>query len=47
MGNERRTVQNLKLVKVDPEKKVLLVGGPVPGKRNGTVFVKTAKKKLM
>lgn len=45
MGNERRTVQNLKIVKIDTEKQVLLVKGAVPGKREGTVYVYAAKKK--
>jgi large subunit ribosomal protein L3 len=45
MGNERVTVQNLKIVKVDAEKKVLLVRGAVPGPRDGMVIVRRAVKK--
>jgi large subunit ribosomal protein L3 len=45
MGNERVTVQNLKIVKVDPELSVLMVRGAVPGVRNGTLIVKAAVKK--
>ncbi len=45
MGNERVTVQNLKVVKVDAEKKVLLVRGAVPGPRDGMVIVRRAVKK--
>jgi large subunit ribosomal protein L3 len=45
MGAERRTVQNLRLVKVDEEKQCLLVKGAVPGPRKGIVIVKKAKKK--
>ncbi len=45
MGNKKTTVQNLKVVKIDPEKKVLLVSGSVPGERNGMVIVRSAKKK--
>ena len=45
MGNERVTVQNLKVVKVDPELKVLMVRGAVPGVKNCTLIVKAAVKK--
>ena len=45
MGNERVTVQNLKVVKVDPELKVLMVRGAVPGVKNCTLIVKSAVKK--
>ncbi|MBN2049452.1 MAG: 50S ribosomal protein L3 [Spirochaetales bacterium] len=45
MGNSRVTVQNLKLVKVDKEKKVVLVKGAVPGTRNSMVFIRSAVKK--
>lgn len=45
MGADRTTVQNLKVVRVDADKKVLLVKGAVPGTRNGIVVVRVAKKK--
>ncbi|MBP3366403.1 MAG: 50S ribosomal protein L3 [Treponema sp.] len=45
MGFERVTVQNLKVVKVDPELKVLMVRGAVPGVKNCTLIVKAAVKK--
>ncbi len=45
MGGERKTVLNLQVVKVDQDKKVLLVRGAVPGKRNSIVVVRKAKKK--
>ncbi len=45
MGGEKRTVQNLKLVKIDAEKGILLVKGSVPGRRGGQVLVIEAKKK--
>ncbi len=45
MGNDRVTVQNLLVVKVDAEKNALLVKGAVPGPKNGVVFVQKAKKK--
>lgn len=45
MGNVRVTVQNLRIVKIDPELKVILVRGAVPGPRNSTLIVKSAVKK--
>ncbi len=44
MGAERRTVQNLRVIGVDVEKKVVLVKGAVPGKNDGMVVVRTPKK---
>jgi large subunit ribosomal protein L3 len=38
-------VQNLQVVKVDPQAAVLLVKGAVPGRRGATLFVAKAKKK--
>jgi large subunit ribosomal protein L3 len=46
MGNERVTVQNLLVVKVDPENHVIVVKGQVPGPRNGLVYITKAKKKM-
>ena len=45
MGFERVTVQNLKVVKIDPELNVILVRGAVPGVKNCTLIVKSAVKK--
>ncbi len=45
MGCARVTVQNLKVVKVDPELHVLMVRGAVPGVKDCTLIVKTAVKK--
>ena len=45
MGFERVTVQNLKVVKVDPELNVLMVRGAVPGIKDCTLIVKAAVKK--
>ncbi|NLM01094.1 MAG: 50S ribosomal protein L3 [Treponema sp.] len=45
MGRERITVQNLKIVKIDPEMKVLMVRGSVPGNKDCTLIVKSAVKK--
>ena len=45
MGNVRKTIQNLEVVKVLKEKNLLLVKGPVPGAKNGYLEIKTAIKK--
>jgi large subunit ribosomal protein L3 len=47
MGNERKTIQNLEVVKVLKDKNILLVNGPVPGSRNGYLEIRTAKKKQL
>ena len=44
MGDERVTTMNLTVVKVDPERNVLLVKGAVPGVRNAAVMVRHARK---
>ncbi len=43
MGDERVTVENLKVVMVDLEKHLLLVEGAIPGKNGNTVFVTPRK----
>ncbi len=45
MGNERLTVQNIRLFRVDKERGLLLVNGAVPGRRGGMVVVLKATKK--
>jgi large subunit ribosomal protein L3 len=42
MGNKRRTVLNLEVVDVMPERNLLLVRGGVPGAKNGIVVVRKA-----
>jgi large subunit ribosomal protein L3 len=44
MGRDTITVQNLELIKVIPERNILLVKGAVPGKRGGIVKVRYAVK---
>ncbi|MFQ5886833.1 MAG: 50S ribosomal protein L3, partial [Anaerolineae bacterium] len=44
MGNERVTVQNLRVVLVDPERNLLAVKGAVPGARNGLLLIREAIK---
>jgi large subunit ribosomal protein L3 len=44
MGNVRRTVQNLEVVRVDAERNLLLIKGAVPGHSGGQVIVRPAIK---
>ena len=44
MGNVRRTVQNLEVVRVDAERHLLLIKGAVPGHSGGRVIVRPAIK---
>jgi large subunit ribosomal protein L3 len=44
MGNERVTVQNLKVALVDPDKNILAVRGAVPGGKNGLIIINEAIK---
>ena len=43
-GNEKVTVQNLKVVKVDAERNLILVKGAIPGAKGSLVSVKSAVK---
>jgi large subunit ribosomal protein L3 len=44
MGNDRVTVQNLRVLRVDPSRNLLLVRGSVPGANESLVLVKRAVK---
>ena len=44
MGNARRTTQNLEVVRVDVERKLLLIKGAVPGPKGGDVLIRPAVK---
>jgi len=45
MGACRTTLQNLRVVKIDPENNLLLVKGAVPGHKNSYLIIREAKKK--
>lgn len=44
MGSEKKTVQNLKVIKVDNGNKLLAVRGAVPGHNNSYLVIREAKK---
>jgi large subunit ribosomal protein L3 len=46
MGDEKVTIQNLKVVAVDKENQLLLISGSVPGPRKGLVIVRSAIKRV-
>ena len=43
MGHEQVTVKKLTVVRVDPERNLILVRGAVPGARNGLLLLQKAK----
>ena len=45
MGAKKVTKQNLKIINVDKDNKLISIMGSVPGKKNTVVFVKDAIKK--
>jgi large subunit ribosomal protein L3 len=44
MGHERRTIERIKLVKIDAEANLLVVRGSVPGPNGAYVLVRNARK---
>ncbi|MEM7626463.1 MAG: 50S ribosomal protein L3 [Planctomycetota bacterium] len=44
MGDEKVTVRSLKVVGIDKEKNLLLIKGPVPGPKQGLIFIREAKR---
>ena len=44
MGNEQVTVQNLDIVKVDPELNMIAIKGAIPGPKKGIVYIKSTVK---
>jgi len=46
MGDKLRTIQNLEIVKSDPENNLIFVKGSVPGSKNSIVLVQKNRKKI-
>ena len=44
MGDEKKTIQNLKIASVDIENKLLLIKGAIPGPTGSNVILKPAVK---
>ena len=47
MGVEQVTVQNLDVVKVDPDLNMIVIRGAIPGPKGGIVFIKNTAKTLI
>jgi len=45
MGDVRKTIQNLQIWQVRPDRNVLLLKGSIPGSKNGYVIIRQARKK--
>ncbi|NGX58900.1 MAG: 50S ribosomal protein L3 [Chlamydiae bacterium] len=45
MGNERKIVEGLKVIRVDQEKKIILVKGAIPGCKGGLVTIRKSTKR--
>jgi large subunit ribosomal protein L3 len=45
LGNAKVTLQNLKIVSIDIEKKIFLIKGSVPGSNKSCIIIKSAVKK--
>ena len=39
MGNDQVTIKNLEIIKIDAEKNLLFVSGPVPGANNNILYI--------
>jgi large subunit ribosomal protein L3 len=44
LGSERKTVQNLEIVRIDSENNIIAVKGAVPGPKNGVLYIITSIK---
>jgi large subunit ribosomal protein L3 len=44
MGDEKKTIQNLKIASIDSENNLLLIKGPIPGPTGSNVVLKPAVK---
>lgn len=45
MGSQKVTTENLKVVRIDAEKQVILVKGAVPGAKNSLLYIRKSVKK--
>lgn len=46
MGNRKITIQNLQIIKLDKENKLLVLKGAVPGHRNSSLLIRESKKEM-
>jgi len=46
MGDKLRTIQNIEIIKTDPENNLLYLKGSIPGSKNTEVLVKKSVKNI-
>ncbi len=46
MGDRKRTIQNIEIIKADLENNLLFLKGSIPGSRNSEVMIQKAKKNI-
>jgi large subunit ribosomal protein L3 len=46
MGDKLRTIQNIEIIKSDPENNLLYLKGSIPGSKNTEVLVKKSVKNI-
>ena len=46
MGDKKRTIQNLEIIKSDPKNNLIFVRGSVPGSKNSFVLIQTTSKNI-
>ena len=46
MGDKMRTIQNIEIIKSDPENNLLYLKGSIPGSKNSEVLIKKATKNI-
>ena len=46
MGNKVRTIQNLEIIKSDPENNLIYVKGSIPGSKNSIILNEKNSKKI-
>ena len=46
MGDERVTVQNLEIVRIDPERNLIALRGAIPGPKGGLIMIKKRRVEL-
>ncbi|MDC8444785.1 MAG: 50S ribosomal protein L3 [Nitrosomonas sp.] len=46
LGNEKRTTQNLEIIRIDKDRNLLLIKGAVPGAKGGEVIISSSVKSI-
>ena len=46
MGDKMRTIQNIEIIKTDPENKLIYLKGSIPGSKNAEVLIKKSVKNI-